>query len=707
MALETTLQQPPKIEAPLLEVCDLQVAFGDREHPVPAVEKLSFSIENGKVFALVGESGCGKSTAALSLMGLTSGVCPGYPRGRALFEGRDLLGMSERELQALRGNAISMVFQEPMTSLNPVMRVGAQIDEALILHQRMTPRQARQQSVEMLATVRMPDPRRQAQCFPHELSGGMKQRVMIAMALACRPKLLIADEPTTALDVTIQAQILELMNDLRKSYQMSVLLITHNIGIVAEYADHVGIMYAGSLVESGPVGEVLKNPRHPYTCALLETLPGRHRRGQPLTVIPGQVPKPGSILRGCRFASRCSGELEICREKYPAEVLLSEVKVSCHLFSKDGTGSPAVEPASKQASSVASPKSPSLKGDAHGTEPLVRVENLRVHFPIRGGFFGRTREVVRAVDGVDFELPRGKTMALVGESGCGKTTVGLCMARLLMPTAGQVIHRGQSMLDLRGEALRKARRNIQMIFQDPYGSLNPRMHVRDILAEGPRAHAMFKTRFELEHKLDELMDMVQLDRDMLNRYPHEFSGGQRQRIGIARALALEPQFIICDEVTSALDVSVQAQILNLLKSLQTRLGLTYLFITHDLSVVQYIADHVLVMYLGRIVESADTESLFANPAHPYTRALFSSVPNPDPAQRHVRQPLEGDVPSPSSPPPGCHFHPRCLVAIPECRTVYPENREISPTRKSACHIAELGAVSASAVADSSSRHKTN
>jgi peptide/nickel transport system ATP-binding protein len=676
----------------------------------PIVDGISFDIAAGETFALLGESGCGKSMTALSLMRLLpDGVV--HAGGTARMEEVALFELAERDMREVRGGRMAMIFQEPGLSLNPVMTVGEQIAEVLVLHGgnsnavraelveatlesgntsrspfdglRANGHQIRQRCIELLEQVGIPDAARRVHEYPFQMSGGMKQRVMIAMALAGSPKLLIADEPTTALDVTIQAQVLQLLRDTQDRAGMAMLLITHDLGVVAENAHRVGVMYAGQIVEQASREQLFAKPLHPYTQKLFAAMPDSSRLGQPLSAIPGSVPPLGSIVQGCRFAARCDHAWELCREQTPGWTEVEGHGVRCHLYGETESGK--AEESLSRAEALPSPASGrGVGGEGNsvlGTQSsaLLQVSDLRVHFPIRKGILQRVVGQVKAVDGVSLEIPRGRTLALVGESGCGKTTLGKSLLQLIPPTAGSVQFDGR---ELTGS--NAARASMQMVFQDPYASLNPKMRVAEILEEGMSALHIGGDSAARQAHIDGLLDKVGLARDGKWRYPHEFSGGQRQRIAIARALAVSPQLLICDEPTSALDVSVQAQILNLLKSLQDEMGLSYLFITHNLAVVEYIAHEVCVMYLGRIVERGTTEEVLHSPKHPYTQALLSAVPRIDGKGReYVR--LEGDLPSPANPPQGCHFAPRCPQAMTACAT-YPEATRISATHGVRCHL---------------------
>jgi peptide/nickel transport system ATP-binding protein len=647
---------------------------------VPVVDDVSFDIALGETFVLLGESGCGKSMTALSLLRLLpDGV---HAKGQALLDNVDLFGLRESEMRAVRGGKIAMIFQEPGLSLNPVMTVGEQIAEVLALHQGLSGGVAQQRSVELLDLVGIPDASRRITEYPFQFSGGMKQRVMIAMALAGKPRLLVADEPTTALDVTIQAQVLQLLRDTQTASGMSLLLITHDLGVVAEMANQVGVMYAGQIVEQASREQLFKQPLHPYTQKLFAAMPDVTRRSQMLAAIPGSVPQPGSITRGCRFASRCENAWSLCHEQMPVWTTIGQGQgVKCHMYPEKGEVK-AGTTLSRAAVLPASPGEPAAEGKDN---TLLQVTDLRVHFPIRKGILQRVAGQVKAVDGVSLEIPQRRTLALVGESGCGKTTLGKALLQLISPTAGSVRFEGNELIGLDKSSLRPRRATMQMVFQDPYASLNPKMRVAEILEEGMSALKIGNGSAARQAHIDTLLDQVGLARNSKWRYPHEFSGGQRQRIAIARALAVSPQLLICDEPTSALDVSVQAQILNLLKLLQQELNLSYLFITHNLAVVEYLAHEVCVMYLGRIVERGTAEEVLRTPKHPYTQALLSAVPRIDGTGRE-RIRLEGDLPSSANPPQGCHFAPRCSHAMEQCRVAYPTAKTQTATHKVNCHL---------------------
>ncbi len=628
---------------PLLTIEDLSIRFDTKREVVHAVTDLEVEVGHGEVFALVGESGSGKTVTALSIMGLLP-TPPAQVEGSIRLDGQELIGLSRRQLNTIRGRTIGMVFQDPMSSLNPVHPVGRQIGESLRLHLDVGRSEAIERAADLLDQVGIPDAGRRVKDFPHEFSGGMRQRAMIAMALACDPKLLIADEPTTALDVTVQNQIVELVRSLQQERGMSVIWITHDLGVVAEIADRVAVMYGGRIMETGEATEIYRHTRHPYTAGLLRSIPRLDREaGSRLSEIPGTPRTVTEPLDGCAFHHRCPLEAGDCLSGLPDlrptdrrghlsacihhEALLSDEQI----WTDDSA--------------------PRAVGEADD-EILIDIRDLEVHFPLRGGW-GSRRGAVHAVDGVDLQVRRGRTLGIVGESGCGKTTLGRSLVGLVQPTAGDIFIDGKPL----DELPRSRRRAIQMIFQDPFSSMNPGMRVRDVIAEPMRIHDI-RPPDTYDERIAELLDQVGLPASAAERHPHEFSGGQRQRIAVARALAAEPEVIVCDEPVSALDVSVQAQIVNLLADLQAAHGIGLVFIAHDLAVVRHISDEVAVMYLGQIVERAPRDQLYNDPQHPYTKALLAAVPVPDPTIDRVSQPLSGDLPSPSSPPSGCRFHTR-------------------------------------------------
>ncbi|MGP1676222.1 MAG: ABC transporter ATP-binding protein [Burkholderiales bacterium] len=653
----------------LLDIKDLKTWLDSSGGTVRAIDGISLEVARGETFAIVGESGCGKSMTALSVLRLLPEAGQ-IVAGSVLLGGEDLLCLPEAAMRAVRGRRIAMIFQEPATSLNPVLTVGRQIAEVLERHTALRGQSVRKRMLELLQAVGIPDPARRLGEYAFQLSGGMKQRVMIAVALAAEPDLLIADEPTTALDVTIQAQVLDLLSGLQRASGMAILLITHDLGVVAQMAHKVAVMYAGQIIEVAKREEFFRAPLHPYSRKLFQALPGSERRGGELAVIRGQVPPLTTEFRGCRFAERCDLAWERCHAEVPGLTVDGDGhSVRCHLY--DGA-----EAGRRQAEIYAAKPAAPAAADAvervQSGSALLGVSGLKVHFAIHKGLFKRTVGWVKAVDGMSFDIASARTLALVGESGCGKTTAGKAILQLIRPSAGSVRFDGRELTRLRGGALRKRRADFQLIFQDPYASLNPRMRVADILDEGMQALAVADTAAARAARMDRMLAQVGLNAEAKLRYPHEFSGGQRQRIAIARALAVKPKLIVCDEPTSALDVSVQAQILNLLKQLQRDLGLAYLFITHNIAVVEYLAHEVAVMYLGRIVERGTVDAVLRTPKHPYTQALLSAVPTLDPAGGRKIIRLRGELPSPADPPPGCHFHPRCPQAMAECKLGYPD-----------------------------------
>lgn len=673
----------------LLEIENLETLLHTGDTPVRAVDGLSLEIFPGETFALLGESGCGKSMTALSIMRLLPEVGE-IVAGQVKINGADLLQLSEAGMRTIRGKRISMIFQEPMLSLNPVLTIAEQIEEVLNQHLQLSKDATKKRIQELLEQVGIPDVAQRMHEYPFQFSGGMKQRAMIAMALAGEPELLIADEPTTALDVTIQAQVLDLMRQIQQRTHMAILLITHDLGVVAEMAQRIAVMYAGEIVELASRHDFFQHPAHPYSQQLFASLPGKQKRDQALAVIQGSVPSLAQQFNGCRFVDRCNQALAICHNTIPQWYpVTSDHQVRCHLYQQNAPEKLPIDN-TNQCITTLDAKSNTTE------EALLQVTDLKVHFPIRKGLLKRIVGHVKAVDGVSLKIVSGKTLALVGESGCGKTTIGKSILQLIKPTTGSVRFRNQELVALKRSQLRQIRSQFQIIFQDPYSSLNPRMRIIEILREGMDALTIGKkndsktrnqsSNYSREEEINALLRQVGLPVEVKWRYPHEFSGGQRQRIAIARALAVNPELLICDEPTSALDVSVQAQILNLLKSLQNNLGLAFLFITHNIAVVEYLADEVAVMYLGRIVEYGRINEVMNHPRHPYTQALLSSVPqiasNPD---RHIIA-LKGDLPSPVTPPTGCHFHPRCVSAMPICRMTYPPASTFSATHTTHCFL---------------------
>ncbi|MEV0321435.1 dipeptide ABC transporter ATP-binding protein [Streptomyces sp. NPDC050658] len=671
---------PPSGAGPLLRIEDLRVDIASRGRTVHALDGVSLELAPGEALGIVGESGCGKTMTALSVLGL---LPPGgeVTGGRVLFDGTDLAAAPAPVLQDVRGNTIGMVFQSPLTSLNPTMTIGAQVAEPLLLHRPdLNGKEAWARAEDMLRLVGMPQPAERMKAYPHQLSGGMRQRVAIAMALVCEPKLLIADEPTTALDVTTQHQILELIDGLRERLGMAMILVTHDLGVIANRVDRVAVMYAGKVAEQADVRGLFARPRHRYTEALFASLPERAADGgTELHTIPGLPPNLSTRPTGCRFAPRCSFATDECRTQEPPladdEVRGGEHRFACfHPVPDDAADTELVVPA------AASPSG--APGDV-----LVELGGLVKEFPLKGGVFSRGRGTVSAVGGVSLEIRRGETFGMVGESGCGKTTLGRIVAGLEAPTAGRVLFEGHDPAEMSRSERRAHRRRVQLMFQDSTAAMDPRMRVGEILRE-PLAIQGVGDRASRRALIDGLLDAVGLPRGAVHRYPHEFSGGQRQRLGLARALTLSPDLVVADEPVSALDVSVQAQILNLMRELQRERGLTYLFISHDLAVVRHLADTVGVMYLGKLVESGPAEQVYAHPLHPYTRGLLDTVnlPDPEASAGLARTPLEGETPSAAKPPSGCRFRTRCPMAQEVCATTEPPvTTPNSAGHRVACH----------------------
>jgi peptide/nickel transport system ATP-binding protein len=669
--------------APLLEIEDLRTHIRLRSGVVHAVDGVTLHVDEGETLGIVGESGCGKTMTALSIMNLLP--VGGHIVGGAIrLDGTTISELDHEAMRRVRGNDIGMVFQDPLTSLNPTMTVGRQIAEAVLLHRPVTKEQAYDRAAEVLDLVGMPRPKERLGEYPHQFSGGMRQRVMIAMALACEPKLLIADEPTTALDVTIQKQILELIDDLRRRLRMSVILVTHDLGVIAGRADRVAVMYAGKIVETTGTGTLFANPRHPYTEALFEALPDKAAETrEKLYSIPGAPPDLMHPPEGCRFAPRCRYAADRCRAEEPplaGEAFGHDFACFFPVGEEERTG---VRP------SVVTDRLPEPSSDGSaGGEVQLATEHLVKDFPVTSGALLQRRiGAVSAVADVSFEIRRGETFGLVGESGCGKTTIGRLIVGLEKPTSGVIRFGDADLTRSRGREYRRQRRHIQYMFQDSYASLDPRMRAGAILQE-PLVVQGVRSRSERQRRVAEMLDHVGLPPGAIERYPHEFSGGQRQRLGFARALMLSPDLIVADEPVSALDVSIQAQILNMMRDLQRELGLTYLFISHDLAVVRYVSTQIGVMYLGKLVEIGPADQVYLRPAHPYTKGLLDSAPVADPeAERaKVRAGVTGELPSAIHPPSGCRFRTRCPLAEEICAEVEPPMRAFPGSgHLAACH----------------------
>jgi peptide/nickel transport system ATP-binding protein len=680
----TSVAPDPGAGPPVLSLRDLVVEFATPAGVVRAVNGMTYDVFGGETLGVVGETGSGKSVSVLAALGLLSTPNLRRVTGEAVLGDVDLLTLPGPELRRRLGRDVAMVFQDAISALNPVQRVGNQIAEALRVHDRaLSSAAARARVVELLGMVGVPHPATRYDQYPHQFSGGMCQRVMIAMAIANRPKVLIADEPTTALDVSVQAQILDLLRVARQETGAGVVLITHDLGVVAETADRVGVTYGGRIVESGDVTQIFTRPRHPYTAALLGALPRLDSASDRLLPIPGQPPDPSELPPGCAFAPRCpiSRGRAVCTEVRPEPVSSDKVTGSgasaCH-FPDEAASLLAAQPDDAQA-----------EPDEAGEPAVVLdVQEAVARFPVRSGVFARASAWVHAVDGVSLRVAAGRTLGLVGESGCGKTTLARLVLRLVEPAGGRILVDGDDVGKAGRSQLRRIRRRAQMVFQDPYASLNPRLSVGDNVAEPLRLQGM--PQGQRRSHVADLFGRVGLRTEHADRLPSEFSGGQRQRVAIARALASKPGLLILDEPVSALDVSVQAQVLNLLADLQRESAMAYLFVSHDLAVIRQVADEVAVMYLGRIVESGSVRRVYDDPRHPYTRALLASVPVPDPVGRAERQrvPLGGDVPSPVNPPSGCRFRTRCPIATDLCAVEEPPLRPVAGGY-TACHFAEL------------------
>lgn len=670
----------------LIEVKNLQTEFKQEKGTLKAANGVSYYLDPGEIVAFVGESGSGKSVTQYSSLQLIPSPPGKITGGEIIFEGKNLLeyGPNSDEMRKVRGGKIGVVFQEPMTSLNPVMTIGKQLTEGIRLHMGLDKKAALERAQELLEMVGIPDAKSRLSAYPHQFSGGMRQRIMIAMALSCNPKLLIADEATTALDVTTQAQILELMQDIVKKTRTALVIVTHNLSIVARYADRVYVMYAGEIVESGTTMEIFNSPRHPYTIGLIKAVPSlTDPKDRKLIPIDGFVTNLVNRKDECAFMNRCPYVTDECRKaKTPHLHPISGEKdhfAACHRDIKKD-----------------SPVTVERHGDirAYGekkpwinkNEKILSVQNLKVYFPVTGGLLKKKIGDVKAVDDVSFDVLKGETFGLVGESGCGKSTVARTVLRLNNATDGKIIFNGQDITHLDDVKMRPIRQNMSMIFQDPYGSLDPRQRAGDIVMEPMKNYDLGMTKKQMDERVTQLFELVGLDPAYRERVPHEFSGGQRQRLVIARALSTNPAFIVCDEAISALDVSIQAQVINLLEELQHKLHLTYLFIAHDLSVVRHISDHVAVMYLGQLVEIADWKSLYDHPMHPYTQALLEAVPVPDPEleAKKARKIIKGEVPSPMQRPEGCAFSTRCPYATDQCRKAMPVLEEKEPGHRVAC-----------------------
>ncbi|WP_333647804.1 ABC transporter ATP-binding protein [Lacrimispora sp.] len=669
----------------LLEIKNIEACFKTDGQRVKAVDDVSMYLNPGEIIGIVGESGSGKSVTMMSMLQLISS--PGkVTAGKVYIRGdqRNMLDYDQdsEEMRHMRGGKVSMIFQEPMTSLNPVLTIGYQIQENIMEHLKLNKEEAKKRTIEMLKLVNIPDAEERFNYYPQQFSGGMRQRIMIAMAMSSKPMVLVADEATTALDVTTQAQLLEMIRDIAKKTNTAVIIVTHNLGIVARFAERIYVMYSGSVVETTDAKRLFANPEHPYTRALLRAIP---RLDDPkdriLIPIDGLPPNPASRPDYCPFYERCEYRMDKCKEQ-PRPALKENEEghfAACHLSEEEKLVK-AEEIAAKEIK-----KSPRIE---IGEDICLEVKNVRKYFPIYKGMVRKKVGEVKAIEEINFSVRKGETLGIVGESGCGKTTLARCIMRVYKPEEGQIIFNGTDIAVFNDKQMYPFRRKLSMIFQDPFSSLDPRQTAESIVGESLLLHKLVKNKEEYNNRVDELFRIVGLDPALKYRVPHEFSGGQRQRIGIARALSSEPDLILCDEPISALDVSIQAQIINLLEELQSKLGLTYLFIAHDLAVVKHISNRILVMYLGRVVEIADCEELYSNTLHPYTKTLLSAVPVADPSVEESRErvPIRGEVPSLTNRPAGCPFHDRCDQAQERCSKEIPELRDVGNRHEVACFL---------------------
>lgn len=667
-----------KILTTLLDVKDLTVDFKTKRGLLTAISDIFLTIKPSETVCLVGESGSGKSVTSKAIMRLIDYDNGVISNGQIQFKTDDLARLSSKELNKIRGKKIAMIFQEPSAAFDPVFTIGYQLTETIIKHTKLSKKQAWEKGTSLLKKVGLSEPEIRMKQYPNELSGGMLQRAMIAMALSCEPDLLVADEPTTALDVTIQAQIIQLLKEIKAELNMAVLLITHDLGVAAQLADRIVVMYAGKIVEEATVQQLFEKPHHPYSRGLLKSIPKSGTSSQKkLLSIEGTIPSLSDMPIGCRFSPRCPFATDKCRRESPPLESFGGRESACwhtkELIERmdwfDDNEVTVSEPLGE------------VEGEIE-RDTLFEIRELSKYYPLK-----QSGKQLKAVNNVSFSIKEGETFGLVGESGSGKSTLGRTILQLEKATSGDILFKGQSLLNLKGSEMRKMRKNMQMIFQDPYGSIDPRWTIGEVIAEPLKTHFKGQSSKEVEVKVKALLQQVGLNPEWVGRYPHEFSGGQRQRIGIARAIAINPSFILADEAVSALDVSVQAQIINLLKDLQHSLGLTYLFIGHDLNVVRHISDRIGVMYLGKIVEIAPSEQLFRAPLHPYTQALIQSIPSTNLTEANKVVSIEGEIPSPSSPPSGCAFRTRCPFATELCKQEIPDFIEQKAGHFVACHYA--------------------
>jgi peptide/nickel transport system ATP-binding protein len=662
----------------VLQVQDLHITFGTGPQEVRAVRGVTFAVRAGEVLGLVGESGCGKSTVGLAAMGF---IAPGgrVVQGQILYQGRDVTSLSFKELQNIRGREIAMVFQNPLTSLNPSIRIGEQIMEVLRIHLGFDDQRARERTAQLIESVNLPDPFEVMERYPHELSGGQQQRIVIAMGLACDPAVLILDEPTTGLDVTTEATILDLIAELKEKINSAILYITHNLGVIARVCDRIVVMYAGEVAEQAPVRELFEIPRHPYTVGLLHAVPDLTKVGEPLLPIPGQLPRPGSYPVGCAFTPRCSYATEVCHAEDPGlQPVGVDHEARCRYWQ-----SVSKEQMRLIQTPIAAPEV------SREVEPVLEIDQLKKYFVRHLGLlpWSKKKRVLRAVDGVSLEIHPGETLALVGESGCGKSTLANCISGLEEPTSGVISLHGRPLEPLARQRTRERRQQVQIVFQNPDSSLNPAQTIFQIVSRPLKMFRKHELTGTLREESQKILEQVNLHESYLDRYPSQLSGGEKQRVGIARALAADPEVIVCDEPVSALDVSVRATVLNLLRELQEVHGYSYLFVSHDLSVVRYLSHRVLVMYLGHVMEIGPTSKVFDPPYHPYTEALYSAIPLPDPLVEQKQIRLTGRVPSAANPPSGCPFQTRCPRKIGAiCEQELPPLQDVGGGHFIRCHI---------------------
>ncbi|MED4227812.1 ABC transporter ATP-binding protein [Neobacillus cucumis] len=667
----------------LLEIKDLKVDFTSSNDPLTAIKDVTLHMKPGETVCIVGESGSGKTVTSKAIMRLIDYENGKISEGSIVVDGIDLTNLPQKRLRSIRGKKIAMIFQEPMAAFDPVFTIGSQITETILEHKQTSRLDAKERAIYLLKRVGISDAEIRLNQYPNELSGGMLQRAMIAMALACGPDLLIADEPTTALDVTIQAQILQLLQELKEEMGMSILLITHDLGVAAEMADRIIVMYAGRIVEHADVKLLFEQPYHPYTYGLLQSITTLDSdRSKKLYAINGSIPTLANLPSGCLFYPRCPFATERCRSEAPPLMEVNNRQTACW-YSEEILENLNNEKINFDIDvETQREKTQIIREETRKT--LFEVQDLSKYYAVGKKLFSRQPSFIRAVDNVSFNIYEGETFGLVGESGSGKSTLGRVLLQLEKPTGGKVLFQEQDLSKLHPRELREKRRDMQVIYQDPYGSVNPRWKIGDIIGEPLQVHESLSVK-EKNDRVQELLEIVGLNKDSYDRYPHEFSGGQRQRIAIARAIALNPKFILADEAVSALDVSVQAQIINLLQDLQRERNLTYLFIAHGLNIVRHISDRIGVMYLGQLVEVASSEELFLHPAHHYTKGLIDSIPVADPTRSRERISISGEIPSLTNPPTGCRFHTRCPAATARCREEQPLFKEVTKGHWAACH----------------------